>query len=109
MEQMKLIQALASLPPEDASGLLASQAFRQVADYSQVTAVVAGYKLWDRIAANPALAIEALRSTECRGRRSRRMGPGESRSFGSSRVAAGAAGQRCGLSSTDHSHSQLAG
>jgi glycerophosphoryl diester phosphodiesterase len=63
-EQMKLIQALASLPPGDALGLLASQAFRQVADYSQVTAVVAGYQLWDRLAANPAPAIEALRSTK---------------------------------------------
>ena len=62
-EQMKLVQALAALPPENALGPLASQSFRQVADYSQVTAVVAGYQLWDRIAANPALAIEALRST----------------------------------------------
>jgi glycerophosphoryl diester phosphodiesterase/HEAT repeat protein len=62
-EQMKLIQALASLPPEDALAPLASQAFRQVADYSQVTAVVAGYQLWDRLAANPTLAIQALRST----------------------------------------------
>jgi hypothetical protein len=60
---MKLIQALASLPPEDALPPLASQAFRPVADYSQVTAVVAGYQLWDRIAANPALAMQALRST----------------------------------------------
>jgi HEAT repeat protein len=62
-EQMKLLQALASLPPENALGPLASQAFRQVADYSQVAELVAGYQLWDRIAANPALAIEALRST----------------------------------------------
>jgi glycerophosphoryl diester phosphodiesterase len=62
-EQMKLIQALASLPPEDALPPLASQAFRPVADYSQLTAVVAGYQLWDRIAASPALAMQALRST----------------------------------------------
>ena len=62
-EQMKLIQALASLPPEDALGPLSSQAFRQVADYSQVTEVVAGYQLWDRLAANPEPAIQALRST----------------------------------------------
>jgi HEAT repeat protein len=62
-EQMKLIQALASLPAENALGPLASQAFRSVADYSQVTAVVAGYQLWDHIAANPALAIQALQST----------------------------------------------
>jgi HEAT repeat protein len=62
-EQMKLIQALASLLPQDALSLLASQAFRHVADYSHVTAVVAGYQLWDRIAANPAPAIQALQST----------------------------------------------
>ncbi len=62
-EQMKLIQALAALPAEDALGPLANQAFRSVADYSQVTAVVAGYQLWDRIAADPAPAIKALRST----------------------------------------------
>ncbi len=62
-EQMKLIQALRSLPPEDALGSLADQAFRPAADYSQATAVVAGYQLWDRIAAHPALAIQALRST----------------------------------------------
>jgi HEAT repeat protein len=62
-EQMKLIQALAALPPEDGLGPLASQAFRSVADYSQVTAVVAGYQLWDRIAADPTPAIKALRST----------------------------------------------
>jgi glycerophosphoryl diester phosphodiesterase/HEAT repeat protein len=62
-EQMKLIQALASLLPEDALGSLADQAFRPVADYSQVTAVVAGYQLWDRIVAHPAPAIQALRST----------------------------------------------
>jgi glycerophosphoryl diester phosphodiesterase len=62
-EQVKLIQALASLLPEDALGSLADQAFRPAADYSQVTAVVAGYQLWDRIAAHPAAAIQALRST----------------------------------------------
>ena len=62
-EQMKLIQALGSLPPEDALRSLADQAFRPVADYSKVTALVAGYQLWDRIAADPALAIQALRST----------------------------------------------
>jgi HEAT repeat protein len=62
-EQMKLIQALESLPPEDALRTLAGQAFRPVVDYSQVTALVAGYQLWDRIGADPAVAIQALRST----------------------------------------------
>ena len=63
-EQMKLIQALESLPPEDALRSLAGQAFRPVVDYSQVTALVAGYQLWDRIGADPAVAIQALRSTD---------------------------------------------
>lgn len=62
-EQMKLIQALELLPPEDALRSLASQAFRPVEDYSRVTGLVAGYQLWDRIAADPALAMHALRST----------------------------------------------
>ena len=61
-EQMKLIQALESLPPEDALRTLAGQAFRPVVDYSQVTALVAGYQLWDRIGADPTVAIQALRS-----------------------------------------------
>jgi glycerophosphoryl diester phosphodiesterase/HEAT repeat protein len=62
-EEMKLIQALASLPPEDALRSLGGQAFRSVADYSHVTALVAGYQLWDRIGADPAVAMQALRST----------------------------------------------
>ena len=60
---MKLIQALGSLLPEDALSSLADQAFRPAADYSKVTAVVAGYQLWDRIATYPDAAIQALRST----------------------------------------------
>jgi glycerophosphoryl diester phosphodiesterase/HEAT repeat protein len=63
-EQMKLIQALELLPPEDALRSLAGQAFRPVEDYSQVTAVVAGYQLWDRIGADPAVAVQALRSSD---------------------------------------------
>ena len=62
-EQMKLIQSLESLPPEEARRSLADQAFRPVKDYSRVTALVAGYQLWDRIAADPAAAMQALRST----------------------------------------------
>jgi HEAT repeat protein len=61
-EQMKLIQALELLPPEDALRALAGQAFRSVKDSSQVTALVAGYQLWDRINADPTLAMQALRS-----------------------------------------------
>jgi glycerophosphoryl diester phosphodiesterase/HEAT repeat protein len=62
-EQMKLIQSLESLPPEEARRSLAGQAFRPVKDYSRVTALVAGYQLWDRIASDPAPAMQALRST----------------------------------------------
>jgi glycerophosphoryl diester phosphodiesterase len=62
-EQMKLIQSLESLPSEEARRSFAGQAFRPVKDYSRVTALVAGYQLWDRIAADPAPAIQALRST----------------------------------------------
>ncbi len=90
-EQMKLIQALASLPPEDALGSLAGQAFRPVADYSQVTAVVAGYQLWDRIAAHPAACDSSPSINQRRSRRSRRMGAGESGAFCSSRSC----GRRC--------------
>jgi glycerophosphoryl diester phosphodiesterase/HEAT repeat protein len=63
-EQMKLVQALEYLSPVDALNTLASQAFRPVDDYSQVTALVGGYQLWDRISANPSLAIEALASSD---------------------------------------------
>jgi glycerophosphoryl diester phosphodiesterase/HEAT repeat protein len=62
-EQMKLIQSLESLPPEEARRSLADQAFRPVNDYSRLTALVAGYQLWDRISADPAPAIQALRAT----------------------------------------------
>jgi glycerophosphoryl diester phosphodiesterase len=63
-EQMKLVQALEYLSPKDALNTLASQAFRPVEDYSQVTALVGGYQLWDRISANPILAIQALGSSD---------------------------------------------
>ncbi len=63
-EQMKLIHALELLPPDDALHSLAAQAFRPVEDYSLVTALVAGYQMWDRIAAEPALAIRALSSSD---------------------------------------------
>jgi HEAT repeat protein len=61
-EQMKLVQALEMLPPEEALRALAGQAFRSVEDYSQVTALVAGYQLWDRIGADPGVAVQALQS-----------------------------------------------
>jgi HEAT repeat protein len=63
-EQMKLIQALEFLPPSDALALLAAQAFRPVEDFSRVTSLVSGYQLWDRIAADPTSAIQALNSPD---------------------------------------------
>jgi glycerophosphoryl diester phosphodiesterase/HEAT repeat protein len=63
-EQMKLIQALELLSPNEALHLLAAQAFRSVEDPSGVTALVAGYQLWDRIAADPDIAIRALDSPD---------------------------------------------
>jgi glycerophosphoryl diester phosphodiesterase len=63
-EQMKLIQALALLSPKDALHSLAAQAFRSAEDPSGVTALVAGYQLWDRIAVDPGIAIRALDSSD---------------------------------------------
>jgi len=63
-EQMKLVQALAYLAPADALNALANETFRSVEDYSLVNAVVGGYQLWDRISANPSLAIQALGSSD---------------------------------------------
>ena len=63
-EQMKLIQALERLARGAALHQLAAQAFRPVEDYSKVTGLVAGYQLWDRIAADPKPAIQALGSTD---------------------------------------------
>jgi glycerophosphoryl diester phosphodiesterase/HEAT repeat protein len=63
-EQMKLMQALEYLPVQGALNSLAEQAFRPVEDYSQTTGLVAGYQLWDRISADPSLAIQALSSSD---------------------------------------------
>lgn len=63
-EQMKLIQALEFLSTGDALHSLAAQAFRPVEDYSRVTSLVSGYQLWDRIAADPTSAIQALSSPD---------------------------------------------
>ena len=63
-EQMKLIQSLEQLSPPNALEPLATQAFRPTQDYSLVTGLVSGYQLWDRIAADPVPAIQALSSTD---------------------------------------------
>jgi glycerophosphoryl diester phosphodiesterase len=63
-EQMKIVQALGRLPSSDALHSLAAQAFSPVNEFSSMTALVAGYQLWDRIAADPSLAVQALSSTD---------------------------------------------
>lgn len=63
-EQMKLAHALGKLPPDAAIHELAAQAFRSAEDFSHVIGLVAGYELWDHIAADPSLAIQALSSTD---------------------------------------------
>lgn len=62
--QMKYIQALSILPARKAFNPLVEQAFRSVHDYSNVTALVAGYQLWDRLAEDPQPAIRALASQD---------------------------------------------
>jgi len=63
-EQMKLVQALELLPSSDALDLLATQAFQTLDEHSSMNALVAGYQLWDRIADDPALAVQALSSRD---------------------------------------------
>lgn len=63
-EQMKLAHALEELTPDAAVHALAAQAFRPAEDFSHVIGVVTGYELWDHIAADPSLAIQALSSTD---------------------------------------------
>jgi glycerophosphoryl diester phosphodiesterase len=59
-EHMKLVHALELLPNEVALPLLSREAFRSSEDFSHVTSLLAGYGLWDCIAANSSLAIAAL-------------------------------------------------
>jgi len=63
-EHMKLIHALDFLPANEALPLLATEAFRSSDDFSHVTSLLAGYELWDKISADPSLAIRALNSTD---------------------------------------------
>jgi len=63
-EEMKLIQSLEYLSSQNALHSLAAQAFRSVKDYSQVTALVSGYQLWDRIETEPELALANLSSSD---------------------------------------------
>lgn len=63
-EHMKLIHSLELLPSSVALPLLANEASRSVEDTSRVTAALAGFRLWDRIAADPYLAIQSLDSPD---------------------------------------------
>ena len=62
--QMKMVQALAQLHGPAATHALESEAFRPDLDFSQVNGVVAAFQLWDRIAADPQLALSALASAQ---------------------------------------------
>ena len=62
--QAKYIQALSILPKSEALVSLAEQAFRPAHDYSNVTGLVAGYQLWDRLGEDPQPAIDALASPD---------------------------------------------
>jgi glycerophosphoryl diester phosphodiesterase/HEAT repeat protein len=64
VEMMKLNQALEMLPPPDALRGLAPRAFQTLNDALSMNALVAGYQLWDRIAADPTPAIQALNSAD---------------------------------------------
>jgi glycerophosphoryl diester phosphodiesterase len=63
-EQMKIVQALEMLPPSEARQPLATQAFHTLDEHASMNALVAGYQLWDRIAADPAPAVQGLSSTD---------------------------------------------
>jgi glycerophosphoryl diester phosphodiesterase len=62
--QMKELQALTLLPDDAALRPLVEQAFRPIHDYSMIPILVAGFNLWDRLAENPASALEALSSRD---------------------------------------------
>jgi HEAT repeat protein len=57
---MKLIASGAALHDPDALNFLEREAFRSVSDYSSTVGPVAGYQLWDRVAADAAATIRAL-------------------------------------------------
>jgi len=62
--QMKEIKAVAVLPNDVALPPLASQAFRPGHDYSMAPIVMAEFRLWDRLGADPSSALKALRSPD---------------------------------------------
>jgi glycerophosphoryl diester phosphodiesterase/HEAT repeat protein len=62
--QMEMMRALAMLQGSDANRELAELAFRPDEGLSSYDGIVAGFQLWDRIAANAAPAVQALGSSD---------------------------------------------
>jgi glycerophosphoryl diester phosphodiesterase/HEAT repeat protein len=62
--QMKMMQALSMLHGAGAIQALEEQAFRSGNDSAKFNAIVASFQLWDRIGADPQLALDALGSPD---------------------------------------------
>ncbi|HXE08834.1 MAG TPA: HEAT repeat domain-containing protein [Acidobacteriaceae bacterium] len=58
--QQQMVRAIAMLKTAEATPLLEKQAFRPGEDFSWGNATTAAFQLWDRIAASPQAAIQAL-------------------------------------------------
>ena len=62
--QMEMMRALAMLQGNDATRELAALAFRPDEGLSSYDGIVAGFQMWDRIAADAAPAVQALGSSD---------------------------------------------
>jgi HEAT repeat protein len=62
--EMKMMQALSMLRGAGAMQALEEQAFRPGNDSAKFNALVAAFQLWDRVGADPQLALEALGSPD---------------------------------------------
>jgi glycerophosphoryl diester phosphodiesterase/HEAT repeat protein len=62
--QMEMTRAIAMVEGDDATRALAALAFRAGEGLSSYDGIVAGFQLWDRIATDPEVAIEALGSSD---------------------------------------------
>jgi glycerophosphoryl diester phosphodiesterase len=62
--QMEMMRALYTLKGNDATRELVALAFRPENDLSAYDSIIAGFQLWDRIAADPASAVQALGSSD---------------------------------------------